>query len=206
MTSTNTLLRNTALRICIDWLNSVEYRDTASYSKVRSASSLWQMIEHERKTSGTNYYLETEKFWIKSLHYALDQGWLVRKISRIGRPRVKDYSVNETMRAAYLLNQNSTAASTARKLASAAGEAQRESYSIITVTEELFAALLEDAPLDQFEHINRRDLAAVMGLSSRATNAFYRWLKTKGWKEKSKKVKDEAGLITRVRTLFREKL
>lgn len=200
------LLRNTALRICLDWVNSPGYRRSASYETVRETSHLWQTIEHERKTSGTYHYEETQKFWVSALKYAIEKGWMEQRFSKIGRPRSNDYSANEMNRAEWLLNTMWLADSTAKRLKSVAGDWQQEAHSLITVSDRLFEALIEDSPLGHFDQISRDELEEVMGMSPRATNEFYRWLKNNGWGEKRLKFKNELGEVSRVRVIYREEV
>ena len=199
-------LRRTALRICLDWLNSPDFRNRLSLKRVQETSSLWQEILYQRETSGTYLYEQTMKHWWDAIKYAEKCGWIEVVIRKVGRPRTKEYGIAEISKAEGMLNQMGTASSTAKRLRSVAGDWQPESVRVMAVTDQIWAAFMVNGPLEHCDEISREQLQAITGFTPSATNGFYRWLKDSDWKERRVNQTSANGEIARARVLYRASL
>ena len=196
------ILHGAAVTLCFDWIRSDTYKDKVKFETFRESSSLWQQIEYDRKHSGRLDWEEDENRLKESIKYAAERGWVIRQFTKIGRPRTKDHSKQDQMKAERAVNRH-LAESTLKRLRSVSGGYQLDSHLILTVTDKLFDEYVSNISPDEIAGLTRDELLELTRFHPKVNNRLWTWLKAKGWTEKRGQRAQPDETIIRVRTIHK---
>ena len=177
-----------ALRAVLEWLTSDDYKDEARWNVVRGTFTVWNTVRDVDYLYV--HLLKEEKLqqwqtWKETEDALKNSSWFRGEWRTLGRPRTRDFSPKQERAAQRREEQYGWVVSerAAKDLRRVAGESQRGSEWVVTLTDNVWRDLLKQTDPETLEGRTRDELATLLKVNRKVTNSFVRYLLSNGWRE-----------------------